>query len=120
MPTALQVLGGDGDVAKEQAGLELHVKEDATKPIATACPACGGGLSVGRDAERTIDCRFCHASVFIPDELWKRFHPGKTMLRWTITYTGALTSETLERYQDLGRPEGRLEERGQGHRSREP
>jgi hypothetical protein len=99
LPTVLQVLGGDADVAREQSGADLVVKEDATKPIAMPCPSCGGGLTIGKETERTVNCQFCTTSVFIPDELWKRLHPVKTMLRWTLTYTGKLTCEPFDKFE---------------------
>jgi hypothetical protein len=102
-PTALQVFGGDAEVAREQAGLDLVVNEGATKPIAMACPSCGGGLSVRQDTERTMSCPFCASSVFLPDELWKRLHPAKTMQRWTLTYTGKLASEALDELEASAR-----------------
>jgi len=83
-PTALQVFGGDADTAKA-AGLDLHVNETKPAPIAIACPKCGGGLTITSDTARTVECTYCKASVFLPDALWKRLHPVKTMLRWTLT-----------------------------------
>jgi hypothetical protein len=103
LPTALQVLGGDGDVAHVQTGTDLVVNEAATKPIAMPCPSCGGGLTIGVDTDRTVNCQFCSTSVFIPDELWKRLHPVKTMLRWTVTYTGKLTCEAFDKFEDNAR-----------------
>jgi hypothetical protein len=99
LPAALQVIGGDADVAREQGGVELAVDQAATKPIAMPCPSCGGGLTIQKDTERTIACQFCATSVFIPDELWKRLHPVKTMLRWTLTYSGKLTCEAFDKFE---------------------
>jgi predicted RNA-binding Zn-ribbon protein involved in translation (DUF1610 family) len=96
LPNALQVIGGDADMAREQAGIELAVDESATKPVAMQCPSCGGGLTIGRDADRTLACKFCATNVFIPDALWLRLHPVKTMLRWTLTYRGTLDCDLIE------------------------
>jgi hypothetical protein len=51
--------------------------------------------------ERVIECRYCTTSVFLPDELWRRLHPAKTMLAWTVTHTGdpLLTAEALAEQQ---------------------
>jgi hypothetical protein len=92
-PNALQVFGGDVEMANEQGGLDLHVNQAETKPIAMACPKCGGGLTIGSDTARTIPCQYCSTSVFIPEALWKELHPVKTMLRWTLTFTGELSTE---------------------------
>jgi len=101
LPMAQQVFGGDPEIAKQEAGLSLAVDQNKIQPIAMACPSCGGGLTITAEAERTTTCDFCQASVFLPDELWKRLHPVKTMERWTLTYTGKLkTAEDLKEEQE--------------------
>jgi hypothetical protein len=81
--------------------VDLSVDQAETKPVAMACPKCGGGLTIGPDTERTIACHFCSASVFIPDALWKELHPVKTMLRWTLTFTGELMTEMVRLLKEL-------------------
>ncbi len=101
LPMALQVFGGDPEVAQQEAGLAVSVDQNQTQPIAMACPSCGGGLTITAESERTTSCQYCQASVFLPDELWKRLHPVKTMERWTLTYTGTLkTAEDLKEQQE--------------------
>ncbi len=56
---------------------------NAPEPIAFACPKCGGYLDVD-GKERMIKCSFCKASVYLPDDLWKRIHPVDTIKRWYI------------------------------------
>ncbi len=102
LPTALQVFGGDEDVARAQ-GVDLAVNEAATKPIAMPCPSCGGGLTIKHDTARTVTCQFCSTSVFIPDALWVRLHPTKTMLRWTLTYSRKLSTDKLENARTLAK-----------------
>jgi ribosomal protein S27AE len=106
-PNVLQVFGGDADIAHQHGGVDLPVDQAGTKPVAMACPKCGGGLTIGPDTERTVACQFCSASVFIPDALWKELHPVKTMLRWTLTFTGELMTEMvrlLKEFKSLARP----------------
>jgi hypothetical protein len=95
-PTAVHVFGGDEDIAAEQGGVALTVNEAASRPIAMACPACGAGLTITKDDARTAACKFCSASVFIPEDLWKQLHPVKIMRRWTVSYTGKLRSEMFD------------------------
>ena len=102
LPTALQVFGGDEEVARAQ-GVDLAVNEAATKPIAMPCPSCGGGLTIKHDTDRTVTCQFCSTSVFIPDALWVRLHPTKTMLRWTLTYSRKLSTDKLENARTLAK-----------------
>jgi hypothetical protein len=92
LPMALQVFGGDAETANAQAGMALAIAEKP-QPMVMACPSCGGGLNVGAESERTTTCQFCQANVFLPDELWKRLHPVRTMEKWTLTYKGALKTK---------------------------
>jgi hypothetical protein len=68
--------GGSGDVALQP--------ENESKPIAMACPKCGGGLTVTAEMDRTITCEYCETDVFLPDALWKRLHPVKTSNAWFV------------------------------------
>ncbi len=92
LPTALQVFGGDSQTTSDQAGLEAEIAVQSPQPVVMSCPSCSGGLTIGTDNERTTSCPYCQASVFLPDELWKRLHPARTMTRWTLTYTDKLKS----------------------------
>jgi predicted RNA-binding Zn-ribbon protein involved in translation (DUF1610 family) len=91
LPTAMQVFGGDADT--NDAGAMVLVAEHEATPVAMTCPSCGGFLTITPDTARTLACAFCKASVFLPDGLWKRLHPVRTMLRWTLTYTGKLETK---------------------------
>ena len=47
---------------------------DGTEPIAFSCQQCGGTLEAdGR--VRTLRCRYCETSNYLPDALWFRLHP---------------------------------------------
>jgi Zn finger protein HypA/HybF involved in hydrogenase expression len=90
LPAIRQVFGGDPEPGSE-AGLALDVEsERAPKPIAMTCPQCAGALMITAADERMIECRYCTTSVFLPDELWRRLHPVKTMSAWTVSYAGEL------------------------------
>lgn len=47
------------------------------------CPKCGAGLDID-GSERIIFCEHCENRVFIPDSLWLRLHPVKTMDKWFL------------------------------------
>jgi hypothetical protein len=87
LPHALHVVGGDPPPELRE-GLSLEVEQASVEPVLMACPGCGAGLSLGPDAERTTSCKYCQAQVFIPDALWQRLHPARTMRRWTLFYRG--------------------------------
>lgn len=109
LPGALQVFGGDPELAREHAGLSLHVNQKRVDPVMMACPGCAGSLSVGEHSARTLACSYCHGQVFIPDELWRRLHPVKTMKRWTLTYVGSLKTEEELREEEEERREEEAE-----------
>lgn len=92
LPTAVQVFGADPGVANAEAGLDLRLNQARSQPVVMACPNCGGGLSIDEDSPRTVPCEYCNASVFLPDDLWRRMHPVKTMQRWTLTYVERLVT----------------------------
>jgi DNA-directed RNA polymerase subunit RPC12/RpoP len=58
-------------------------KSDVQGPVVFVCPQCGGTLQVdGKD--RMLNCQYCHSNVYLPDDLWKRLHPIKTVQRWYL------------------------------------
>lgn len=83
---ALQIFGGDLQLAGNEGDLPIDTGEDEVEPVAMNCPSCGAGLKIDAQAERTTTCEYCDASVFIPDALWKVLHPTPTQDFWTITY----------------------------------
>lgn len=88
LPTILHVFGVDPEIANAEGGLAIEIDQTSARPIVMACPACGGGLTITDSTDRTVDCEYCSSSVFVPDELWQRLHPVKTMRMWTVTYAG--------------------------------
>lgn len=71
-------------------GMDLESSTVSPKPeveglVVFVCPQCGGTLQVdGKD--RMLNCQYCHSNVYLPDDLWRRLHPVKTVQRW---YVGA-------------------------------
>lgn len=97
LPGALQIFGGDPQTAKEEGGLVVDMPVLTAQPVVMTCPSCTGALTITAENERTTNCPYCQISVFLPDELWKRMHPARTMQRWTLSYSGKLkTAEDLE------------------------
>jgi hypothetical protein len=75
--------------------------KDAGKPVALPCTQCGAPLHVTSESERTVTCEFCKTDVYLPDDLWRRLHPVKTMSPWFVRFEGKtraeLAAEDLER-----------------------
>jgi DNA-directed RNA polymerase subunit RPC12/RpoP len=55
------------------------------EPVSFTCTGCGATFKVdGR--ERTVKCEHCDAPVYIPDDLWLRFHPAPVKKRWFVGF----------------------------------
>jgi len=66
------------------------------EPVPLACASCGGSLRVDGRA-RLVNCHFCQASQYLPDELWKHFHPVKAVVRWHLVFAeGAAAARALD------------------------
>ncbi len=109
LPNARQVFGGDPEVARDEAGLDLQVEADVAGPVVMSCPQCSGSLSIKPETPRTMTCGFCGVSVFLPDALWLRLHPARKMRRWTLSFERALGQKPgdvdpseLERLREKG------------------
>jgi hypothetical protein len=61
------------------------LEKPAIKPVIFSCPGCKGNLDIdGR--ERLITCKYCNSNLYLPDDLWLRFHPARTVKRWMIGF----------------------------------
>jgi hypothetical protein len=100
VPTAVQIYAVDPGAGAAGAGAAPHV-EDAARPVVMACPHCGGALRLSGESERLVPCQFCKADVYLPDDLWRRLHPAKTVREWFVRFEGKtsfeLTQEAHER-----------------------
>jgi len=64
-----------------QLGIVSGAAPDAAEPVIFPCPHCGGSLPVD-GTERVVKCSYCETSAYLPDDLWRRLHPVKTIERW--------------------------------------
>jgi hypothetical protein len=58
---------------------------NAGKPVLFTCPSCAGNLEVD-GTDRMITCKFCNSQIYLPDDLWLRIHPVKTVERWYLVF----------------------------------
>ncbi len=49
---------------------------DVPELISLACPSCAASLEVD-GGTRIIRCSYCGDDVYIPDTIWRKFHPGR-------------------------------------------
>ena len=54
-----------------------------TKPESISCPSCAALLEVD-GTTRFVECKYCSGQVYLPDDLWLRFHAGKRKRRWFV------------------------------------
>lgn len=79
VPTARRVYGGHTDLRRPAL---------APRPIALACPQCGGGLSIGVDRARITPCDYCNTPIHLPDVVWRQLHPPREVQPWILRFEG--------------------------------
>ena len=78
-PAVKYMVGEDENLlSQNKAGAALPA---ASKPVLFNCPSCNGNLQV-TGADRMVDCKFCGSQIYLPDDLWFRLHPVKSVERW--------------------------------------
>ncbi|HEY3250685.1 MAG TPA: hypothetical protein VGK25_06160, partial [Ignavibacteria bacterium] len=55
------------------------------KPVLFICPSCAGSLEIDGN-DRMVICKFCNSQIYLPDDLWFRLHPAKSVDRWYILF----------------------------------
>ena len=56
------------------------------RAVSFSCPDCGGNLKIDAQASRLVDCRYCSATVCLPDALWHALHPVRRRARWFVAF----------------------------------
>jgi len=81
--TVNYIAGEDAD--QIPGGQSKNVEQNRSKPLLFTCPSCAGNLEID-GKERTITCKFCGSEIYLPDDLWLRMHPVKTVGRWYLIF----------------------------------
>jgi DNA-directed RNA polymerase subunit RPC12/RpoP len=91
LPGVVQIFGADREGPEGvPAGADaVEAEPDAARPAVLNCPNCQAALKISRDTERLIPCQHCGSDVFLPDALWFKLHPVRTVRAWTMVYTGS-------------------------------
>lgn len=94
VPTLRQIISTDpgGATAATGQALDGQLTEEPA-PVAMACPQCAGSLRITAKHERIVPCQFCNTDVFLPDEVWRRLHPVKTVQWWFASFEGRTALE---------------------------
>jgi DNA-directed RNA polymerase subunit RPC12/RpoP len=64
-------------VGEALASAEAQALARRSQPVLFACMGCGGGLQVD-GSSRSVTCRYCDASNYLPDGLWLQLNPAPT------------------------------------------
>jgi uncharacterized integral membrane protein len=98
VPSAQQIYSVDrGGGAEARRGVPLGGVVESPQPIVMPCPQCGGALHLGGDSERVVKCKFCSADVYLPDDLWRRLHPVRTVREWFVRFDGETGAQREQR-----------------------
>jgi hypothetical protein len=92
VPTATHVVAGERGGTALASGVDGRV-HDEVKPVVMPCPQCDAAFHLTGASERTVACQFCHVDVYLPDDLWRRLHPVKTVSEWFVRFEGLSSAE---------------------------
>ena len=76
------------------------VLPNASKPILFTCPSCAGNLEVD-GTQRMITCKYCSSEIYLPDALWLKLHPAKTVDRWYLLLDEAAINMKIPEWNHL-------------------
>jgi DNA-directed RNA polymerase subunit RPC12/RpoP len=79
---AVKYLAGEDDdmLSVNKTGAKF---EASSKPVLFICPSCAGNLEID-GTDRMITCKYCDSQIYLPDDLWFRLHPAKSVDRWYL------------------------------------
>jgi hypothetical protein len=98
-PGMVYLVGEDSDLLA--GGKSTVQTPQSTKPVIFTCPSCAGALEID-GKERLITCKFCNSEIYLPDDLWFRIHPVKTINRWYMVYDDKYLKEKFIEWYELG------------------
>ncbi len=72
---------GIAGLVAESLGTDAVAKKATPKEVRFHCYHCGAGMPLD-GKERNVKCGYCSGEVMVPDDIWVRLHPAKTVDRW--------------------------------------
>lgn len=55
----------------------------SSSPVVLSCPSCSAALEAD-GTTRFVDCNYCNSQVYLPDDVWMKFHKAKRKRRWFV------------------------------------
>lgn len=74
--------------------------QNTSKPVLFTCPSCAGNLEID-GKERTVTCKYCGSEIYLPDDLWLKLHPVKTVTRWYLLLDEEVLKKMLPEWDHL-------------------
>ncbi len=96
IPTVVQLYSIDPGGSGSTDAIRFEPPKEAVRPVVMACPQCSGSLSVTVESDRILACRYCRADIYLPDEVWRRLHPVKTVTPFFVRFEGMTRFELAE------------------------
>ncbi len=86
VPTAVQLYAADRELDGTAGGAAPVAPADDTKPVLMPCPGCAASLSLDAASPRVTTCAYCRSDVYLPDALWQKLHPVRTVTRFGVRF----------------------------------
>ncbi|MBI5535364.1 MAG: hypothetical protein HY898_21730 [Deltaproteobacteria bacterium] len=85
-PPFLQTFGVNALLGEDPDQIAGPGSAASREPVPLSCSKCGGSLRAdGRS--RLVRCQFCNQDQYLPDDLWRHFHPAKPVVRWYALFS---------------------------------
>ncbi len=111
-PTCKRLVSIDPGGADSHGGASVDPSvADEVAPVAMQCPQCAASLRITAEHERIVPCQYCHTDVFLPDEVWRRLHPVKTVQWWFAVFEGKTAANKQRDAHDAAVAEERAAEK---------
>jgi DNA-directed RNA polymerase subunit RPC12/RpoP len=90
LPGVVQLFNADreDEGAPRGADAVASAEEHSSRPVVLNCPSCSAALKISSASERVVPCEHCGSDVYLPDALWFKLHPVRTVRAWTMVYAG--------------------------------
>lgn len=90
------LIGEDSNLISQNSGSVPN----STRLIVYNCPSCAAALDID-GTDRMIKCKSCGSEIYLPDDLWLRLHPVKTVQRWYLGIDEKISADGLTDWKEI-------------------